>query len=228
VVRYGSWAIRTCKQKTYSAVRLATSIESGNGGGNIGGLHSAPDTAVAVFDSGLGGGEGSFAAAAAATSAGAVVEGIGGGATGIMAVGAGVGVGVCRTLMFGDWEDGVVGTLSSGMVPALLRRTLVNLRLAGRYSHFKPTDSHLLHWGRSPEHLVFCEWHWLHARCARLRRVPASVRFCEGLILEILSFQMHASQQSYARIGEKSSREVRWRVATHQRTGPLHPRQRDK
>lgn len=217
------------------------SIERGNGGGNIGGLNSTSCEAESPFGSALGGGDGSLETATVVvvttSGAGAVVEaiGIGGGATGVNAAGAGVGV--CITLMLGDCEEGVVGTLSSGMDPDLLRRTLVNLRLAGRYSQFKPTDSHLLHLGRSPEHFVFCEWHWLQARWARLRRVPASVRFCEGLILEILSFgcksamQQSTSQSVGARAlipksGRFKNREGS--VTTHLRTGSLHPQRRDR
>lgn len=96
-----------------------------------------------------------------------------------------VGVGVA--IMPGDWTETGVEGISSATVAGWLRRTLVNLRLAGRYSQARLKDSHLLHWGRSPEHFVFCEWHWLQARCALLRRVPASVRLCDGFILEILS-----------------------------------------
>ncbi len=66
-------------------------------------------------------------------------------------------VGVEATLG-GSEDTGVVGD-SSLIRPAWLTRTLVNLRLAGRYSQPRPKDSHLLHWGISPEHLVFCEWH---------------------------------------------------------------------
>jgi hypothetical protein len=55
------------------------------------------------------------------------------------------------------------------------------------YSQFSPEASHRLQRGRSPEHFVFWEWHWLHALCALLRRVPASVRLLDGFTLEIFS-----------------------------------------
>lgn len=62
--------------------------------------------------------------------------------------------------------------------------TLVKRRLAGVYSQGRLAASHLLHRGRSPEHLVLCEWHWLQALWALFLRVPASVWLCEGVVRE--------------------------------------------
>lgn len=64
------------------------------------------------------------------------------------------------------------------------KRTLVNLRLAGVYSQGRLAASHLLQRGKSPEHFVLCEWHWLQARWALFLSVPASVWLCEGVVRE--------------------------------------------
>jgi hypothetical protein len=85
----------------------------------------------------------------------------------------------------GDTPDG--GVSPSSTLAGGSRRTLANLRLAGTYSHSMPPASHLLQRGRSPEHLVFCEWHCRQALWALLRSVPASVWLCEGVVLDTLS-----------------------------------------
>lgn len=85
----------------------------------------------------------------------------------------------------GDTPDG--GVSPSSALAGGSRRTLANLRLAGTYSHSMPPASHLLQRGRSPEHLVFCEWHCRQALWALLRSVPASVWLCEGVVLDTLS-----------------------------------------
>lgn len=75
----------------------------------------------------------------------------------------------------------------SAAAPADLasRRTSADLRLVAVYSHASPAASQRLHMGRSPEHFVFWAWHWLQARWALLRRVPASVWLLLGFTREV-------------------------------------------
>lgn len=80
-------------------------------------------------------------------------------------------------------------------------RTLANLRFAAVYSQLSPEVSHRLQRGRSPEHFVFWEWHWRHALCALLRRVPASVRLLDGFTLEIFSNEVSVRYSSRSCLG---------------------------
>lgn len=55
--------------------------------------------------------------------------------------------------------------------------------------------AHLAQVGMEPEHLVLWAWHWLQARWARFRGVPASVTCWEGVTRETSprATKLHAS-----------------------------------